>query len=45
MCDYYETLYSSFKTHKEAIHEGVKYMCSMFDYHLKTDKVNLKKNK
>ena len=31
MCDFQETLYSSLKTHKEATHEGDKYMCSMFD--------------
>ena len=33
----------SLKTHKEAIHEGAQYMCSMFDYP-ETDKGNQQNN-
>ena len=32
ICDYQETLQSSPKTPKEAVHEGIKYMWTMCDY-------------
>ena len=32
-----------FKTHKEAVHEGVKYMCTMCNYQ-ETDKGNLNRH-
>ena len=40
MCNYQAISQSSFKTHKEAIHEDVKYLCDMWEYQA-TDKGNL----